>query len=217
MESCGRAPMKKLNWGIVKRIAVTWPVYAFCVIFIFHVLGIRIYSYFNLWLKSTGRWTTEEINIIPSAGYGMQILFTLSYAWASDAIQMRWPLIIVACLVAIIGTSILSAWPENNIPAMMAGWLLTFCETGAGALIITWINETLSYSAEHRALVIGVVETAAFTFQAWVPLFVYNTGDAPHFPIGYEMATMFFALEIVMVFVIMFLIKKYPMSALPPL
>jgi ACS family pantothenate transporter-like MFS transporter len=212
MERHGRAPMKKLTWGIVRRIVSTWPVYLFCAIFIFHVLGIRVYSYFNLWLKSTGRYTTEEVNLIPSAGYGLQIAFTLSYAWTSDAIQLRWPLIIVACMVSITGTIILSVWPEHNFAAMMAGWLLTFCETGAGALIITWINEILSYSAEHRAIVIGVVETAAFTFQAWVPLFVYPTGDAPHFPIGYEMATMFFALEIVLTLVILYLSKRYPLT-----
>lgn len=214
MEQVGRAPMKKLTWPIWKRILTTWPVYLYCSIFIAHVLGIRIYSYFNLWLKSTGRWSTEEVNIIPSAGYGMQIFFTLSYAWTSDAIQLRWPLIIVACLIAMIGTIILSVWPEGNISAMMAGWLLTFLETGAGALIITWINEVLSYSAEHRAIVIGIVETAAFTFQAWVPLFIYDTGDAPHFPIGYEMATMFFGIEIILTFVILYLSKKYPMKPL---
>ncbi|KAK0386219.1 hypothetical protein NLU13_6056 [Sarocladium strictum] len=212
MEKLGRAPMKKLTWGIVKRILTTWHVYLFCAIFIAHVLGIRIYSYFTLWLKADGRWSTEEVNIIPSAGYGLQILCTLTYAWTSDAIQSRWQLIIIACLISIIGTIILSVWPANNHAAMMTGWLLTFCETGAGALIITWINELLSYSAEHRALVIGVVETAAFTFQAWVPLIIYDTGKAPHFPIGYEMATMFFALEIVLTLVILYLSKRFPIS-----
>jgi len=213
MERQGRAPMKKLTWPIWKRILTTWPVYLFCAIFIAHVLAIRIYSYFNLWLQFTELYTREEINIIPSAGYGLQICFTLSYAWASDAIQMRWPLIIFACMVSIIGTIILSIWPQDNIAAMFTGWLLTFCETGAGALIITWINEILSYSAEHRAIVIGIVETAAFTFQAWVPLFIYNTGDAPKFPIGYEMASMFFAVEILLVLVILYLAKRRPMKA----
>lgn len=205
--------MKKLTWPIWKRILTTWPVYLFCAIFIAHVLAIRIYSYFNLWLQFTELYTREEINIIPSAGYGLQICFTLSYAWASDAIQMRWPLIIFACMVSIIGTIILSIWPQDNIVAMFTGWLLTFCETGAGALIITWINEILSYSAEHRAIVIGIVETAAFTFQAWVPLFIYNTGDAPKFPIGYEMASMFFAVEILLVLVILCLATRRPMKA----
>ncbi|KAK3051454.1 hypothetical protein LTR09_007477 [Extremus antarcticus] len=212
MESCGRAPMKKLTWPIVRSIITSWPIYLFCSIFICHVLGIRIYAYMTLWLKDTGRWSDEAVNIIPSAGYGMQICFTLTYAWTSDAIGKRWPLIIVAYCIAMIGTIILSVYPENNIAAMMAGWLLTFCETGAGALIIAWIQEICSHSAEHRAIIIGVVETAAFTFQAWVPLLVYNTGEAAHFNVGYEVATMFFALEIILALVILYCSVKWPLK-----
>ncbi|KAK8047151.1 hypothetical protein PG996_015215 [Apiospora saccharicola] len=157
MERVGRKPMKKLTWRIIREIVTSWPVYLFCAIFIVHVLGIRIYSYMNLWLKATKLYTTEEINIIPTAGYGL------------DALGLRWPVIIFACLVALVGTAILSVYPEHDHAAMMAGWLLTFCETGAGALIVTWINGICSHSADQRAIIIGVVETAAFTFQAWVP------------------------------------------------
>lgn len=210
MERCGREPMKKLTWGVAREIVTSWPVYMFCSIFIVHVLGIRIYSYMNLWLRDTGRFSVEEVNVIPTAGYGLQVLFTLTYAWTSDAIGKRWPLIIAAALVAMSGCVILSVYPEHDVAAMMAGWLLTFLETGAGALIVSWINETCAHSAEHRAVVIGVVETAAFTFQAWVPLFVYDTAEAPRFRIGYEMAAMFFALEIVLTLVILYCGKRWP-------
>lgn len=210
MESVGRKPMKKLTWAVMREVFTSWPVYLFCAIFICHVLGIKIYSYFNLWLKATKLYTTEEVNIIPSAGYGLQIVFTLSYAWTSDALGLRWPVIIFACLVALAGTIILSVYPEHNVAAMMAGWLLTFCETGAGELIITWINEICSHSGEHRAIIIGVVETAAFTFQAWVPLFIYDTSEAPHFRIGYQMAAMFFALEIVLCLAILYCSRRWP-------
>lgn len=86
---------------------------------------------------------------------------------------------------------------------MMAGWFLTFCETGAGALFITWINEVCSFSQEHRLVVIAIVETMSFTFNAWVPLLAYNTGEAPKFRYGYKLAAMFFAVEICMVGVIL--------------
>lgn len=210
MEKVGRAPLKKLTWGTIRDILSNWPIYLFSSIFIAHVCAIRIYSYFNLWLKSTHLYSTEEVNIIPTAGYGLQIVCTLTYAWVSDAVRSRWPLIIVACLVALIGTIILSIWPSENISAMMAGWLLTFCETGAGALIITWINEICGHNAEHRAIIIGVVETMAFTFSAWVPLLVYNTGEAPHFKIGYQIAAMFFSVEIVLTLVILLCWKRWP-------
>lgn len=213
MERVGRKPMKRLTWKIMRDIFASWPIYLFSAIFICHVLGIRIYSYMNLWLKADKRYTTEEVNIIPTAGYGLQIFFTICYAWTSDALGLRWPIIIAACLVAMIGTIILSIYPEHNTAAMMAGWLLTFCETGAGALIITWVNEICLHSAEHRAIIIGAVETAAYTFQAWVPLFIYDTSEAPKFRIGYKMATMFFALEIVLTLVILWLSRVRPVVA----
>jgi ACS family pantothenate transporter-like MFS transporter len=212
MEACNRKPVKRLSRRKVKEIFTSWPLYLFCAMFIAHVLGIRIYSYFNVWLKSTKKWNTSEINLIPTAGYGTQIFFTLGYAWTSDAIGMRWPVIIAACVPALTGCIILSVWPEHNIPAMMSGWILTFLETGAGALIITWINEICSGSAEHRIVIIGVVEAIAFTFQAWVPLFIYDTGKAPRFPIGYQMAAMFFAIEILLTLGVWFINKRWPLK-----
>ncbi len=197
MAKIGRKPANKLTLQTFKSVFTAWPVYLFSAAFICHVLGIRIYSYFNVWLTSTKRYSVQQVNLIPTAGYGMQIFFTLSYAWVSDALRARAPVIVFACVVAMIGTIILSVWPSNNIPTMMTGWLLTFCETGAGALFITWINEVCGFSQEHRIIVIAIVETIAFIFQAWVPLLAYNTAQAPHFNYGYYLATMFFALEIV--------------------
>ncbi|KAF2712168.1 pantothenate transporter liz1 [Pleomassaria siparia CBS 279.74] len=212
MEAVGRQPVKNLTLKKLLSILKSWQLHMFCAIFTAHVLGIRIYSYFNVWLKSTKRWSTAEVNLIPTAGYGAQLLSTLAYAWISDAIGKRWPVIVGACVPAIIGCIILSVWPASNIPAMMAGWILTFLETGAGALIITWIQEICSASAEHRIVIIGIVEAIAFTFQAWVPLFIYNTGKAPRFPIGYQMAAMFFALEAVLVLVARVLNKRFPLK-----
>lgn len=210
MEQVGREPLKKLTRRIVLDALSSWPVWLFSAVFIVHVLGIRVYSYFNLWLKATGLWTTEQVNVIPSAGYALQILFTLSYAWTSDAMGTRWPVIIFAAFVALVGTIILSIYPEGDIPAMMAGWLLTFCETGAGALLVTWANEVCTASAEQRLIVIGAMETFAFAFSAWVPLFVYSTGEAPRFRIGYKMAAVFFGLEIILVVVIRACERRWP-------
>ncbi len=201
MRDVGRAPAKKnltLTLRTVFDVFRSWPVWLFSTVFIAHVLGLRVYSYFNVWLKSTGQYTTEQVNVIPSAGYGLQIICTLMYAWTSDYIQSRWPVIVFACVPGIIGTGILSIWPEQNTGAMMAGWLLTYAETGAGILFTSWVSETCGFSAEHRVIVIGVMEAVAFTFNAWVPLLVYNTGEGPHFRIGYQMAAMFFAVELVL-------------------
>ena len=118
MKAVGR---KLVTLRTFKAIFTAWPVYLFNLAFICHVLGIRTYSYFNVWLKSTKRWSVEEVNLIPTAAYGTQIFFTLSYAWNSDALRMHWPVIIFACFIALTGCIILSVYPEHNIAAMMAG------------------------------------------------------------------------------------------------
>lgn len=210
MAKVGRAPPGKLTVRTFIDVFRSWPVWLFSIAFIPHVLGLRIYSYFTVWLKSTKRYSVEEVNVIPSAGYGAQIAFTLLYAWTSDFLQMRWPVIVVACIPAIIGTSILSAWPEHNTAAMMAGWILTYIETGAGIIFTSWISETCGFSAEHRIIVLGVVEAMSFTFNAWVPLLAYNTSQEPHFKYGYQLAAMFFAFELVMALVIAVVEKRWP-------
>ncbi|KAI1880540.1 hypothetical protein JX265_000780 [Neoarthrinium moseri] len=85
MEKVGRKPMKRLTCKVLGEISTSWPVWLFCATFICHVLCIRIYSYMNLWLKATQLYTTEEVNIILTAGHGTQTFFTLTYAWVLDA------------------------------------------------------------------------------------------------------------------------------------
>lgn len=81
--------------------------------------------------------------------------------------------------------------------------------------MVTWANEVCAASAEQRAVVLGVMETMAFAFAAWVPLFIYDTGEAPRFRIGYKMATMFFAVELALTLLILWCEKRWPQGKEP--
>lgn len=209
MEAIGRKPPKKLTWKIVKEVFTSWPVYLFSIAFTGHLIGVRIYNYFNIYLKATGRYSVEQINIIPTGGFGIQIVCSLLYAWISDATQTRASVICVAALLSMVGTITLSIYPEYSNSAMLFGWFMTYCETGAAALILAWLNEVCSFSTEHRLVVIGVVETFGFAMNAWVILLAYDSSQAPKFAVGYELATMFFAIEIVACVVIALCYKKW--------
>ncbi|KAH7034302.1 putative pantothenate transporter [Macrophomina phaseolina] len=91
IERFGREPPKKATPKTTDTLLQLAAV-------IFHLLGIRIYRYFN--------YSVEDVNTIPIAGCGLQILFTL-------------PAIITACL------------HEQDMSAMVTESLLTFCETGS--------------------------------------------------------------------------------------
>ncbi|EMR72596.1 putative major facilitator superfamily transporter protein [Eutypa lata UCREL1] len=214
MQKVGRKPPRKLTWRVFRQVFQMWPVYLFSIVFSAQLLGIRIYNYFTIYLKDTGLYTVEQVNLIPTGAFAFQAVLALIYAWTSDAIHERAPVIAFAACFALIGTIILSVYPEQNHTAMMAGWFLTYAQTGASALIMSYVNELLSFSAEHRLIVIGVVETSGFVMNAWVILFTYPSGEAPRFTIGYEMASMFFALEAVMILVIWYCTKRWK-PALP--
>ncbi|KAK5166968.1 uncharacterized protein LTR77_007697 [Saxophila tyrrhenica] len=212
MDRVGRRPPAKLSLQTFKDVLSHWPIYLFPIAFACHVLAIRIYSYFLVYLEDTGRWSVEAVNSIPSGGFAFQIVIGLVYAWVSDYYKTRVPVICAACGVAMIGTIILSVYPEHNLAAMMAGWILTYGETGAGALIMTQVNEVCSFSSEHRVITIGWTEAFSYAMSAWVILFAYPSGQAPHFDYGFELATMFWAIEILAILAIGYCAKKYPMK-----
>lgn len=125
-----------IKWKHFVDLFKDWPIYLFSLAFAVRSLSLRLYGFMNLWLKADG-YSIANINNLPTAGYAIQIVSTLAWAWISDAIGKRWPVIVLTCVPAIIGTIILWVWPANNTPALFAGWYLLFMETGAGPLFMS--------------------------------------------------------------------------------
>jgi MFS transporter, ACS family, pantothenate transporter len=71
------------------------------------------------------------------------------------------------------------------------------------------LSEVLSFSTEHRLGAFGTMETFAFVMNALVILYTYDSSEAPRFSIGYEMATMFFSLEGILMTAVWYCIKRW--------
>jgi hypothetical protein len=79
-------------------------------------------------LKADG-FSVQQTNLLPTAGYGLQIgasfivrshalvhrplLSVAQYSAVSDKIQMRWPVIAFAGMIAMIGSIVLATWPAG--------------------------------------------------------------------------------------------------------
>ncbi|CUM65337.1 uncharacterized protein PRCAT00002972001 [Priceomyces carsonii] len=203
LKKSNRNTKPKMKFNHLLDMLKDWPIYLFSAAFCCHVVGIRLYSYMNLWLQEAG-FSVSKTNILPTVGYAIQIVCTLCWAWLSDGFGSRWSVIVLACSTAIIGSIILWVWPNKN-SGLFAGWYLLFCETGAGALFIAWMSETLSTAVEQRYLIIGVVETTSFILSAAVPLYLYPADEAPHYRYAYPVTFMFFTLEAVLTIVIAYI------------
>ncbi|KAL0579293.1 hypothetical protein V5O48_002691 [Marasmius crinis-equi] len=186
-----RAPTKGLEfWDLINAFK-SWVPWTFVVPYTCYVVGLGSYLYMNLWLKSTGRYSTSAVNLIPTGGYGLQIVMALIYSWTSDAMGKRWPVIAFGAILPLIGNIILATWPSSD-SAKFAGFYLNFTIVGCGALTLSWANELTSYNAEYRAITIGFLNTMSYVFNAWVPNLIFPASKAPNYPSGYKVTSAFF-------------------------
>jgi ACS family pantothenate transporter-like MFS transporter len=153
---------------------------------------MQLTTYFNLWLKYE-KYSVSQLNNIPTGGYAIQIVSTLAWAWTADILRLRWPSILIACGIAIIGSIILSIQP-NNKSAIFAGWYLLFFECGTDPIFLVWLSD-VSDSTLLRGINLVIVQTVALVINAWFPLVAYPADQAPHYSVGYYLAMKFYCVE----------------------
>jgi ACS family pantothenate transporter-like MFS transporter len=55
---------------------------------------------------------------------------------------------------------------------------------------MSWANEICSSDAEERALVLGIMNSMGYAFNAWLPLLTYPAKEAPRFKKGFIWTTL---------------------------
>ena len=187
MELEGRANRQPFTKKKVKKIFSSWHIYALPILYIFFNNGCAMLSQpaFSLWLKSKGH-SISDINTYPTVTSAVGVVTTLIYSWSSDTIfkGARWPPIVFTGTLSIIVYSSLAAW---NIPD---GWkwacfILAGFGGGISGLTFAWAHEICGDDNEERALVTGTMNEMAYVFQAWLPLLIWKTTEAPRYPKGY--------------------------------
>lgn len=73
---------------------------------------------------------------------------------------------------------------------------------------MSWANEICGADAEERAIVIGIMNSMGYAFNAWVPLLTYPQVDAPKFRKGFIFSVCAFVAQGVITGVIAFMQKR---------
>ncbi|CAK7220288.1 hypothetical protein SCUCBS95973_004108 [Sporothrix curviconia] len=209
MDRYGRARAAGLSWRTIKQGVASWPLWVMAVPYVAFVLALHIASYMNLWLKALGIYSVAKINVIPSGGYAIEIVAALVYAVVSDAIGMRWPVIMAGASLGLLGGILLAVW-EIPFGLKYVAWFLTFAPVGTGALLFAWGNELCGNSAEQRAILLGWLNTMGYTFNAFVPLYAYPANEAPYYKYGYKINAAFWGIYLLGIPVIVLFQKKFP-------
>ena len=190
MQLEGRAERAPYTRSKFRKIFSSWHIWTLVPLYIFfnNAGAVGSQPLFAQYLKDSKnpKYTITQINTYPTTTYAVQVISTLIYAWASDAVLRgaRWPPIIFGGVVNIIAYASLAVW---DIPT---GWhwvcyMLAGCGGGISGLCMAWAHEICTDDNEERALVIGSMNEMAYVFQAWLPLVVWQQVDAPEYRKGY--------------------------------
>ncbi|RYD23865.1 MAG: hypothetical protein EOP88_02385 [Verrucomicrobiaceae bacterium] len=73
---------------------------------------------------------------------------------------------------------------------------------------MSWANEICGADAEERTIVIGVMNSMGYAFNAFVPLLTYPQTDAPKFRKGFIYSTCAFAAQGLITAAVAFMYKR---------
>jgi hypothetical protein len=136
---------------LCRRTFSSYLTYCVAILYICTVIGNGGWSYFGLFLKSlrnpdgTKTWTVAKVNAIPIGGSSIQVVFVWFWAFLSDHLQIRWPLIVVQAAIALIPDITMSIWtshPEQvSVSAAYASYFINYMALGTAPLIFSWLAD----------------------------------------------------------------------------
>ena len=185
LQRTGHATSGRFNLGTAKRVATSWQAWAFLMLAIFFWnSNTSATGAYLLWLKSLKRYSPGRLNELGAISPALGIFYVLFICFSSDLLWGPAWAITVAHVWNSIGLIILIIWdvPES---ALWFAYLTTFSAVAMSSVLYGWINTQMRSSPAERAFTLVLINTVAQSTQAWTPLLVFKTTEAPKFPKGY--------------------------------
>jgi ACS family pantothenate transporter-like MFS transporter len=181
--------------AVLNQYPGRWHVYLLTILYIIFInlWPSSSVNPFSIWLKSQGL-SVSKINIIPTGASAIQLVLTVSLAILSDAIRHRARVMSIATVLGGFSALCLAIW---SIPSGLK-WTAFFLQRASvpyGPLSMSWANEICGADAEERAIVIGIMNSMGYAFNAWVPLLTFPQVDSPKFRKGFIYSVCAFAAQ----------------------
>ena len=180
------AQLKSLPFSVerLQRIFSGWRFYVLVIWDIFFFNTSANTAAFLLWIKSLHRFDTPTINNLGTIAPALGIFYVLFINFGADLFLGRAGAITLACVWNFIGLIILTIWdvPES---AKWFAFSTNYASVAVSSVLYGWANTILRHNVEERALTLILMTAIATSTNAWIPLLVYPTVEAPRFPKGY--------------------------------
>ncbi|KAK3707336.1 hypothetical protein LTR37_012180 [Vermiconidia calcicola] len=214
-----RAEPRPVTLASAKRMFSGWLPYFIPVLYAGTVLATYGYVYFGLFLDEQKRpdgsphWTVEEVNIIPTGGSAINVVFVWIWALLSDWIRSRWTLIVAQGLIGLVPCITMSIWTSHPkatpLAAAYASYFINYMCLGTAPLIFAWLSDLIPQDPEARSLIVGVSVAFYYAISSWSQVLVWPASQAPHYKYGWESALALWIMCIAMTCVLRFVDVRY--------
>lgn len=169
-----------LGWSLIRRVVFSWQWWAFVWLWIAGS-NTEMWSsnaIMQLWLKSTGDYTTQQVNYIPSSVSGCGIVATLLLGWYSDYnTRNRWHAFIFLSFTAVISGALMLTPP--NRAAKFVALIMNGCQSAGQTIAFAWANDLTRKDDAKRAVVLSSMNMFSVAVYLFWSLLFYNATQAP--------------------------------------
>jgi ACS family pantothenate transporter-like MFS transporter len=170
----------QLGTSLVRRVVLSWQWWAFVWLWIANS-NTEMYSsnaVFQLLLQSTGDFSVEQINYIPSSVSGMGVVATLTLGWYTDwQPSRRWHVGVLLSITAVVSGALMLAAPTRG--AKYAALVMNGCQFAGQTVMFAWANDVLRNDDAKRAVVLASMNMFAQAFYMFWSILFYNAEQAP--------------------------------------
>lgn len=203
---------EKYTWTKIKLFFNTWHIYVFPILFLCYNNSCAANSQptFQSFIKNYLELGPEKYNTFPSYVAACGIVITVIFALFHNAIGGKKNHFFVGLFFVIVmfGCAVLSAW---NIPIGLhwAAYFFIGVPTSWGQpFIFSWVNRLLFEDDMKRNFLVVSTNVLAYVTGAWVPIFVWNTGDKPQYFIGFTYTACLCGLGLIMTTIAWYLTRR---------
>lgn len=169
-----------LGWSLIKRVLLTWQWWGFVTLWIansntemFSTNGI-----YQIWLGTTGNYSVEQVNYIPTSQSGFGIVCTLLLGWYSDInTRNRWHVGVILTITAIISGALMLNPPNDS--AKFAALILNGAQFAGQTVMFAWANDLTRHDDAKRSVVIASMNMLSVAVYMWWSIVFYNASQAP--------------------------------------
>lgn len=147
--------------------------------------GSSGYGGYILWLKSLKRYSTPKLNQLSATAPAIGIFYVLFINFGSDLFLGRTGAIALAHTWNFVAMIMLVVWTGPEATKWIA-FNAAYSTVAMSSVLYGWANDILRHDEQKRAIVLIIMNMAAQSTTAWIPLFTFPTKESPQFRKGYS-------------------------------